>query len=206
MTNKNNPNAQDCTEISQLLLSWAHYRDHKMWDELESTFVSDGTIHLTWYIGPIKGFVEGSRAMAKAPVQTMHVMQPSIVQVNGDRAIATTPAAIMARSEVTEPGIDLTSHALFFDFLVRDNGAWKISRRYCVYQKDRLDTLKPSLSFWFKSLWMKTREYEPAYKYLSYMLATTGRKVQPGQYVDNTEAANTLYQEGADWLAESPVA
>lgn len=202
MTDNNKINAQDCTEISQLLLSWGFYRDHKMWDELQATFVEDGTIHLTWYIGSIKGFVEGSKAMSKGPVKSMHVMKPSLIDVNGERAIAITPASIMARSEVASPGLDLTSDALFYDFIVKHNGAWKIARRYCIYQKDRLDSIKPSLVFWFKSLWMDTRPFDPAYQYLGFMLGKSGFPVQPGQYVDNTEATHTLYQEGKAWLAQ----
>lgn len=204
MTHKNKANAQDISEISQLLLSWGFFRDHKLWDELRSTFVDDGIIHLTWYVGSIQGFVEGSKAMSKSPVKTMHVMKPSIVDVNGDRAIAITPASIMARAEMISPGLDLTSEALFYDFIVKDNGTWKISRRYCIYQKDRLDSVEPSLMFWFKSLLMDTRQFDPAYKYLGFMLGKSGFAVQPGQYVDNTEPTNRLYAEGKAWLAEAP--
>ncbi|MBS4089815.1 nuclear transport factor 2 family protein [Pseudomonas rustica] len=204
MTHKNQANAQDISEISQLLLNWGFFRDHKMWDELRSTFVDDGIIHLTWYVGSIQGFVEGSKAMSKSPVKTMHVMKPSIVDVNGDRAIAITPASIMARAEVASPGLDLTSEALFYDFIVKDNGIWKISRRYCIYQKDRLDSIEPSLVFWFKSLWMDTSQFDPAYKYLGFMLGKSGFAVQPGQYVDNTEPTRQLYAEGKSWLAETP--
>ena len=202
MTNKNKANAQDITEISQLLLNWGFFRDHKMWDELQATFVDNGIIHLTWYVGSIQGFVEGSKAMSKSPVKTMHVMKPSIINVNGDRAIAITPASIMARAEVSSPGLDLTSEALFHDFIVKDSGTWKISRRYCIYQKDRLDSVEPSLIFWFKSLWMDTRQFDPAYKYLGFMLGKSGFAVQPGQYVDNTEATQKLYEEGRTWLAD----
>lgn len=201
MPDTNKVNAQDHAEISQLLLSWGFYRDHKMWDELRSTFVEDGTIHLTWYIGSIKGFVEGSQAMSKSPVKTMHVMKPSMITVNCDRAITITPASIMARAEVASPGLDLTSEALFYDFVVKQNGTWKISRRYCIYQKDRLDSIEPSLVFWWRSLWMNTSEYDPAYKYLGFMLKKTGFAVQPGQYVDNTPKTQKLYDEGSAWLA-----
>ena len=190
---------EDRSDISQLLYRWGFYRDHGMWDELLSTFHPGGEIQLTWYVGDFPGFVEGSKKMAEGGAVSSHIMKPPIVDVVGDRAIAITPASINARAN---PGIelDIVSDAYFFDFLERRSGEWKISRRICVYQKDRMDGLYPSVRFWFMSWFIDTDKFDPAYRFLGAALEQQGFPVQPGQIVDNTEESRALYTEGQEWL------
>lgn len=194
---------QDHTQISQLILRWGYFRDHSMWPELADTFHSDGEIKLTWYIGKFSGFVARSKDMADGGVTSMHVMNPSIIDINGDRAIAITPVAIIARGKAGPIGeIDLTSRAQFVDQLERRSGQWRISKRVCVYQQDRIDSVLPSFKFWLLSLFMDTDEFDPAYKFLGMMLTKAGYPIQAGQVVDNTDAARALYANGQQWLRQ----
>jgi len=196
----NTPTVQeDRSDISQLVYRWGFYRDHGMWDELLDTFHPDGEIQVTWYIGKFSGFVEASIGMAEGGAVSSHIMKPPIIDVVGARAISMTPASITARAN---PGVelDLTSNAYFFDFLERRSGEWKITRRICVYQKDRMDSLLPSLKFWIMSWFIDTDKFDPAYQFLGAALEGQGFPVQPGQIVDNTDASRALYQEGQDWL------
>lgn len=189
----------DRSDISQLVYRWGFYRDHGMWDELLGTFHPDGHIQVTWYVGKFTGFVEESKRMAKSGTESTHIMTPPIVDVVGDRAIAITPISITARAN---PGVelDLTSSAYFFDYFERKNGVWKISQRTCVYQKDRIDSVVPSLRFWLMSRFIDTSKFHPAYKFLGASLEKQGFPVQPGQIVDNTDESRTLYREGQAWL------
>lgn len=192
---------QDRSDISQVVYRWGFYRDHGMWDELLDTFHPDGDIQLTWYIGKFEGFVKASEAMAEKGAASSHVMKPPIVEVSGNRAIAITPATIMARAN---PGVelDVTSNTYFFDFFEKRSGSWKVSKRVCVYQKDRMDSVSPSLRFWFMSWFIDTDKFDPAYKHLGAALESQGFAVLPGQVVDNTEESRKLYEEGQNWLAE----
>jgi hypothetical protein len=192
---------EDRSDISQLILRWGYYRDHAMWDELLATFHADGEIQVTWYAGKFAGFVEASKAMAKRGVKSMHVMKPSIIDIEGDRAIAITPVSILGRATATlGVEVDMTSDAQFFDFLERRSGEWRISRRICIYQKDRMDSVQPSLKFWLLSWFMPTQKFDPAYKHLGMVLSKAGYTIRPDQVVDNTDASRRLYEEGQRWL------
>lgn len=196
------PQQDDFRSITQLLLKWGYFRDHKMWEELQDTFHPGGQINVTWYTGDIEGFVQGSIKMAKSGVKSMHVMYPSIVEIQGDRAIAITPTTISGRKEGDGPALDLTSAAQFFDFLEKKDNKWRISRRHAIYQKDRMDSLEPSFTFWLMSFFIDTDDYPSEYKYLAFGLEQGGLKIQPGQIVDNSDQSRALYREGKDWLAQ----
>ncbi len=194
---------EDRSDISQLILRWGYYRDHGMWNELLETFHSDGEIQVTWYVGKFDGFVEASKEMAKRGVSSIHVMKPSIIDIERDRAIAITPVSIMGRATAAlGVELDMTSGAQFFDFLERRSGEWRISRRICIYQKDRMDSVGPSLKFWLMSFIMPTDKFDPAYKHLGMVLSKAGYAIQPGQVVDNTEASRRLYEHGQRWLRQ----
>lgn len=192
---------QDQSDISQLLLKWGYFRDHGMWEELADTFHTDGNIQVTWYVGPFNGFVDASKEMAMRGVKASHVMKPSIISVKEDRAIAITPVSIIGRAKgPLGIELDMTSEAQFFDFVEKRDSIWRISRRICIYQKDRIDSTSPSIAFWLASFFMNTDDFDPAFKHLGMVLSRAGYKIHPGQVVDNTGASKALYQEGLIWL------
>ena len=192
---------EDRADISQLILHWGYFRDHGMWPELAETFHPEGSIQVTWYTGPFTGFVEASRDMAARGAKSVHVMNPSIIDVNGDRAISITPVKIMARAKIAlGVEVDLVSEAQFFDFVERRDGEWRILRRVCIYQKDRMDSVLPSLRYWLLGLLMPTGQYDPAYKHLALALSKQGYEIKPGQVVDQSESSAKLYAEGQAWL------
>lgn len=192
---------EDRSDISQLILHWGYYRDHALWDELRETFHSDGEIRVTWYVGKFDGFVDASQEMTERGAKSFHVMGPSIIDLQGDRAIAITPVSILGRARLAlGVEVDMTSEAQFFDFVERRSGRWRILRRICIYQKDRMDSVGPSLRFWLMSRLMPTDRFDPAYRYLGMALSKAGYPVQPGQVVDNTQTSRDLYAQGQRWL------
>jgi hypothetical protein len=196
---------QDCSRISQVILRWGYFRDHGMWEALLDTFHPDGEIQVTWYKGRFDGFVAASREMARRGVNSRHVMKPSMIDVAGHRAVAITPVSILGRAKAPlGVEVDLASQAQFFDFFERNSEEWRISRRICIYQQDRMDSVGPSLKFWLLSFLLPTHKFDPAYKHLGLVLNKAGYDIQPGQVVDNTDASRKLYQEGQDWLHEHP--
>ncbi|MEP1143295.1 MAG: nuclear transport factor 2 family protein [Henriciella sp.] len=190
----------DRSDISQVILKWAYYRDHGLWDELRETFHPDGEIQVTWYVGAFSGFVDASVKMAECGARSVHIIESSIVEVEGDRAIAITPVAITARASAGGMEIDMSSNAYFVDFLEHRADAWRITRRVAVYQKDRMDVVGPSARFGFFYNALNIGQYEPAYKHLAAALSMQNFKIQPGQIVDHTDASRALYETAQTWL------
>lgn len=199
-----NATYQARSDIGQLILKWGYFRDHGMWSDLLDTFHADGEIQVSWFKGKFPGFVDASRAMAQGGAMSSHVMKPSIVDIAGDRAIAITPVTIQARA-LGPLGIelDVSSEAQFFDFVEKRADAWRIARRFCIYQKDRMDSVGPSLRFWLIGFFMNEDAFPPAYRYLALSLSQKGYSIQPGQIVDNTDESRALYAEGRQWLSQA---
>ena len=199
-----NATYQARSDIGQLILKWGYFRDHGMWSDLLDTFHEDGKIQVSWFKGGFPGFVDASRTMAQSGAASSHVMKPSIIDVADDRAIAITPVTIQARA-LGPLGIelDVSSEAQFFDFVEKRADVWRIARRVCIYQKDRMDSVGPSLRFWLISFFMNEDAFDPAYRYLGVSLSRKGYPIQPGQVVDNSDESRALYVEGRQWLSQA---
>jgi len=199
-----NATYQARSDIAQLILKWGYFRDHGMWSDLLDTFHEDGKIQVSWFNGTFPGFVDASRAMAQRGSASSHVMKPSIIDIAGDRAIAITPVTIQARA-LGPLGVelDVSSEAQFFDFVEKRANVWRIARRFCIYQKDRMDSVQPSLRFWLIGLFISKDTFHPAYRYLGLSLSQKGYAVQPGQIVDNSDESHALYSEGRQWLSQT---
>ncbi|EIT70595.1 nuclear transport factor 2 family protein [Hydrocarboniphaga effusa] len=199
-----NATYQARSDIGQLILKWGYFRDHGMWSDLLDTFHHDGEIQVSWFKGKFPGFVEASRAMAQSGAASSHVMKPSIIDIAGDRAIAITPVTIQARARgPLGIELDVSSEAQFFDFVEKRADVWRIARRLCIYQKDRMDSVGPSLRFWLIGFFIDEDAYDPAYRYLALSLSQKGYAIQPGQIVDNTDESRALFVEARRWLSQA---
>jgi hypothetical protein len=194
----------DAAQIKQNVANFA-YRDQSRWDELRDLFQPDGTIAVTWYTGPIHGFIEGSKKMAAAGrAKTKHWIGASRVTVKGDRAICDTDVIIMARSKLAGVEIDITSWARFFDrFERRADRVWRIARRVAVYEKDRIDPVSPSFRFGLLYRMAGFSRYPASYKHLAASLVRTGQKINTDIAEAGTPAEQDLWQNARQWLDQT---
>ena len=79
--------------IEQSIASFA-FRDEGQWDALRDLFHPQATIAISWYRGPIEGFVGASRSMASPTEPWLGVPR---IQVRGERALSEVDVAIMVR-------------------------------------------------------------------------------------------------------------
>jgi hypothetical protein len=194
----------DAAQIKQNVANFA-YRDQARWDELRDLFHPDGTIAVTWYTGPIGGFVEGSKKMTAAGrAKTKHLIGASRVTINGDRAICDTDVIIMARSKLRGIEIDITSWARFFDrFERRTDRVWRVARRVAIYEKDRMDPVSPSVRFNLLDRMAGFSRYPASYKHLAASLVRTGQKINNDIAEAGTPADQDLWRNARQWLDQT---
>lgn len=194
----------DAAQIKQNVANFA-YRDQSRWDELRDLFQPDGTIAVTWYSGPIDGFIEGSKKMmAAGRAKTKHLVGASRVTIKGDRAICDTDVIIMARSKLAGIEIDITSWACFFDrFERRTDRVWRVVRRVAVYEKDRIDPLRPSFRFGVLYSLAGFSRYPASYKHLAASLVRTGQKINTDIAEAGSAAEQDLWRNAHAWLDQT---
>ena len=194
----------DAAQIKQNVANFA-YRDQARWEELRDLFQPDGTIAVTWYTGPIDGFIEGSRKMmTSGAAKTRHWIGASRTMINGDRAICDSDVIIMARTKLVGAEIDITSWARFFDrFERRTDRVWRVTRRVAVYEKDRIDPLRPSFRFALLYRFAGFSRYPASYKHLAAALVRSGQKINADIVEAGSAAEQDLWHNARQWLDQS---
>lgn len=185
--------------IQQTVLDFAA-RDQGRWQDLLGQFHPDGRIQVSWFRGPFAAFVEASqRLAATSPVATKHLIWSPRVTVAGDRAVADTDVAIMLRLALHGQEVDITSCARFHDWFERRAGAWKVLRRVCVYERDRLDPVDDPVSFAKVRDELDLRSHPVAYRHLAGALATLGALVAP-QVCAGSDEERAIFASDQGWL------
>jgi hypothetical protein len=190
----------DKNACAELIQSWGLYRDQGKWPELLSTFTADGQIAVSWFSGNFPDFVDRCRKSFESGQRSKHQIFPSVVRLNGDRALAETNIVILVRQKIEGVVADLTSYARFLDRLERHSGRWAICERIAIYERDRLDPVEPSEAFGklFKSTDLAI--YPEAYRYMAARLVAAGRALAPVVYRDGSPHTAQLYLRYESWL------
>jgi hypothetical protein len=187
-------------EIAELINAWGFYRDQERWDELAAVFHDDGTISLSWYDGPYKGFVAASRKLAEnRSTRVKHTLGVPAIRVRGARAISEVNVTIMVRAKTDLGEIDTTSYARFYDRVEQRNGTWKLVKRTAIYEKDRADPVTmPTLP---EAFFQGAGAHPPELRFLAATLKRSGVELSKATVVDKSPALESLCKEGDAWLA-----
>jgi hypothetical protein len=97
--------------------------------------------------------------------------------------------------------VDVVCTGRFYDFLEKRGGRWGIVRRQPIYEKDRLDPVSPSEQLSLDP--DKLAAFPEGYRHLAYLQASIGFNVKQNLPGLRGAAVETLYAEGAAWLAGS---
>lgn len=191
---------QDQLAIAANVASFA-LRDQADWTGLRNLFSADGQIAVSWYRGPIDGFIAASQKMAEdAGTQSKHWIGTPRIRLCGERAISETDVMIMARSQVASVEVDVTSYARFFDQFQRDSdGQWRVRQRTAIYEKDRIDPVAPSLLFSLIYPFAGFDDYPPAYRHLAAGLERKGFTLAEPIIVTHIPEETTLKTAAQQW-------
>ena len=194
----------DELEIRALVEAWAIHRDALDWDRFRAVWHEDGRMMATWWQGPYEDFIRVSVEGFDRGVRILHFLGGSAVDVADDRAIAQTKMTINQRAEVEGVLCDVVCTGRFYDFFERREGRWGLVLRQPIYEKDRLDAVVPGT---YPRLDPAVLERFPAgYRHLAYLQHGIGYPVKrdmPGLVGPEVE---TLYADGAEWLAGGELA
>lgn len=192
----------DVLAITQSVAKFA-YRDQGRWDELRDLFQPDATIAVTWYSGPIEGFIERSGKMAAASksATSKHWIGASRVTVAGDRALSDTDVSILVRMKLGPIEADLTSYLRFFDRFERcADGVWRIGSRTAIYEKDRVDPVRPSVLYPLLYRAAGFDRFPRPYRHLAAGLVRTGQNLANPIIEAGTKEEAALWRDARAWL------
>ncbi|HEV8014853.1 MAG TPA: nuclear transport factor 2 family protein [Stellaceae bacterium] len=195
----------DESEIRRVRRLWAFARDQGDWDTVATLFHPEATVSISWYAGPVSGFIENSRKMfgqARPETRSKHWFGNDRLTLNGTRATLETDVEVRGRDLIDGHLFDFRYDGRFFDrFEIRD-GAWKIAQWTCLYDSDRLDPVVPGSvpASFFASL--KLTGVESRVAYMKLRQEKTGRPAAPYITIGGTEDEAKLKRDAAAWLRQ----
>ena len=185
---------------AELIQAWGHYRDQGRWPELLATVAPEAEIAVSWFRGRYGDFAARCQQSFAAGTRSKHLIWPSVVEVNGDRALAETNIAILVRQGIDGVLVDLTSYGRFFDRLERRR-RWMIVERAAIYEQDRLDPVQPSEAFDRMMAAADVSRFPAAYRYMAYRVLAAGRSLAMPVHYDGSPETSALVHRYHAWLA-----
>lgn len=187
----------DKQAIAEVVQKWALSRDQGLWGELASTFHPGGRISVMWFTGPHDDFIAAcERRFKRGTGVTKHFFGVSSITVNGDRALAESPAHLSQEGVVEGAPFVSSSWLRFVDRFERRAGVWRIVQRNAVYEGDRMTTERPVE---FDTALLGT--FRPSYRWLAYRQTKAGQQVNPATPTDASAELEALMAEARGWLA-----
>src|SRR5471032_3197642 len=195
---------QDRLAIAEVVQNWAVWRDAGDWERFRTVWHDDGWMSATWFQGPAEQFIAVSKAGFEKGVNILHFLGGIAVDVAGDRAISQCKMTISQRGPLDGEIVDVVCTGRFYDFLERRNDAWKIVRRQPIYEKDRLDPLRPGLDFELEPALLAS--FPEGYRHLAYLQCNLGFKIKMDMPQLKGQVVQALYARGKAWLEGAPSA
>jgi hypothetical protein len=200
-----NTNLQDELLIRQMVERWAVWRDAGDWARFATVWHKDGVMMATWFQGPFKEFIRVTQEGWAKGVSILHFLGGSAIDLStdGTRAIAQTKMTISQRGMVE--GVDgpvlcdVVCTGRFYDFVVKEEGEWKLLHRQPIYEKDRIDPVDSSAVVKLDKAKLAT--FPEGYRHLAYIQTHIGYTVKMDMPMLKGDAVQSLYQRGAAWLA-----
>jgi hypothetical protein len=193
----------DETTIRRLVEGWAVWRDARDWTRFRTVWHEDGRMMATWWQGPFEDFITVSEEGFARGVRILHFLGGSAVEVAGDRAIAQTKMTIAQRAEVDGVVCDVVCTGRFYDFFERRGGRWGLVLRQPIYERDRLDPVDPREVPRLDAAIL--HGFPEGYRHLAYLQQGIGYDVKRDMPGLEGPQLETLYLEGAAWLAGAPL-
>jgi hypothetical protein len=188
----------DDAAIRNLLNNWVMWRDTGDWDRLAGAWHSEGRMIATWFEGPADQFIRASRAASEAGIMSAHVLGGVSVTLAGNRAIGNTRMTLHLRTMVDGELCDISCLGRFYDFLEKRDERWGIVLRQPIYEKDRLDPVRPGARLTLDQALLD--QFPPGYRHIAYAQTRAGIKVSRDLPGGGDPSLGQLYARGERWL------
>lgn len=189
---------EDKLAIRELIENWAVFRDGLMWDRFRTVWHKDGQMWSTWFQGSAEDFIKVSIKGYKAGVRVVHGLHGTSIDIKGKRAVAQTKMSIAQRGTIDGELCEVTCTGRFYDFLEKRKGKWGIVLRRCIYEKDKIEAVDPSVRLKLDNKILN--RFPVGYRHLAYLQVKGGFNVKPDLPGLDGPEVEALYAKGADWL------
>ncbi len=195
----------DRTEIINLVSKSIIARDSGLWDQLADCYHSEAEFTSSWWQGKPKDFVKAASVMLdnsrSEGGEQKHMTANHWIETNGDRATAECDLILYTRGPIKGVELDFTTWSRRLHLMARENGEWKIWRRFAIYERDRVDVVNPSIS---PDKYLDPKAMEKYPKQIRYHLwrnaVKSGSEPSKNLCIRGTEQEKKVRQEASEWI------
>ncbi len=188
----------DIVAIQLLICTERADRDREQWSAMRSAYTDDAIVRVTWFAGTIDDYVRSSRdpEWDSTAAQSHHRLSPSVITVDGDRALAVTPARVELRLAVDDVVVDLVACVRLVSRVLRTAEGWKLASMDAIYDKDTITPVHPGDHLDITAA--MTAPYRSSYRFLAYGARGHLPDDIPGD--DRPELVTALMHHAETWL------
>ena len=194
---------QDKLKIREVIDNWVIWSDSGDWERFATVWHDDAWMSATWFQGPAKDFIKARKSGFERGVSIIHFLGGTSSEIVGARAVAQTKMTINQRADIDGAAVDVVCTGRFYDFFEKRRQRWAIVRRQPIYEKDRLDFVKPGEKMPRIDAELLA-SFPEGYRYLGYLQTRAGFDVKLGLPGLRGPEIRKLYRAGSNWLAGAP--
>jgi len=189
----------DKQAIAELVRLERFWRDRWEWERLAACYTDDSRVKTTWFEGTGKEFTEASRVMAERGRRSTHLITPTIIRVNGDRALSESLMEIHSRTAFDSVLGDAIMYGRFFSRVRRTPEGWRLTSFDGIYTKTVVTPVNPNDTLPID--WEEMSRYRPSYQLWAYMLTRAGYAVTDTELGDDRpDLLEAFYRAADHWL------
>ncbi len=189
----------DKQAIAELVRMERFSRDRGEWDRLADCYTEDSRVRTTWFEGTGREFAAASREMAEKGRLSTHLITPTHIRVNGDRALVESLMEIHNRSTIDEVEVDTIMYGRFFSRVRRTAEGWRLASFDGIYRKDVIMPVNPAQKLPID--WAELNRFRPSYRIWAYMMSRRGYRVTHDELGDDRpDLLQAFYRAAEHWL------
>jgi hypothetical protein len=190
----------DRQAIADLVRMERFHRDRRRWDELADDYIEHSRVKTTWFEGTGREFAAASREMAQRGRESIHLITPTEIRIDGDRALSESHAQIHNRSVVHDVEVDMVQYCRFFSRVVRTPDGWRLASFDGIYHKDTIIPVNPGDTVPID--WVALRRLRPSYRIWAYAISLKGYEIGQDELGDDRpDLLEPFYAAAERWLA-----
>ena len=143
---------QECIDRSEILHVVSKSiltRDSGLWEQLAECYHSQAEFTSSWWQGKPSDFIEAASKKLEdaraAGGEQKHITSNHWTEIDGDRATCECDLILFMRRTMDGVELDFATWSRRLHLMARENGDWKIYRRFAIYERDRIDPVDPTV-------------------------------------------------------------
>lgn len=197
--------AIDRSEIINLISKSILTRDSGDWRGLSECYHSKAEFTSSWWDGKSSDFMaaadEKLKTARKAGGEQKHVSSNHVVEVSGDRATAECDITLYMRRTIKDIEMDFATSSRRLFLLAKEDGEWKIWRRFAVYEKDRVDAVDPKVDLADHIDEVALARYPKQIRFHLWRNSVHGSEPVHNLCLRGTEEEQNVRRKAGDWIA-----